>query len=213
MSAGNFDFRLPDGRVIRIEGAPSQEAALAQMDTMWPTLRLETPIEGFGESFGQQFRGQVGSVPGAAQAAAAAVGAPETAAFFGRGRTYAAPGDQEPATRAPEPGDFLRDPINALKAYAGQAAGSVLGGAATMGATALIGAGIGGAVGGVPGHLERLGFHHAQSCPNQSSGGCGLGLDRKRDRAGLAIMCAHCVYLSWLWLILETLKFVAHRGR
>ncbi len=144
MANGIFDFTLPDGRVIRVEGAPSEEAAYAFMDTQWPRLRREMPIEGFGESFGQQFRGQFGAVPGAAQAAAAAVGSPETAAALGRIREFVAPGDTRPGTRAPELRDIVRDPISALSAYAGQAAGAVIGGAAAP----LAGAGIGFAVGG-----------------------------------------------------------------
>jgi len=144
MANGNFDFQLPDGRIIRVEGAPSEEAARAFMDTQWPTLRREMPIEGFRESFGQQFRGQFGSVPGAAQAAAAAVGSPETAATLGSAREFLAPGDTRPGTRAPELRDIIRDPISALSAYAGQAAGAVVGGAAAP----LAGAGIGLVVGG-----------------------------------------------------------------
>ena len=144
MANGIFDFTLPDGRVIRVEGAPSEEAAYAFMDTQWPTLRRQMPIEGFGESFGQQFRGQFGSIPGAGQAAAAAVGSPETAAALGRVREFVAPGDTRPGTRAPELRDIVRDPISALSAYAGQAAGAVLGGAAAP----LLGAGAGLVVGG-----------------------------------------------------------------
>jgi hypothetical protein len=144
MANGIFDFTLPDGRVIRVEGAPSEEAAYAFMDTQWPRLRREMPIEGFGESFGQQFRGQFGAVPGAAQAGAAAVGSPETAAALGRIREFVAPGDTRPGTRAPELRDIVRDPISALSAYAGQAAGAVIGGAAAP----LAGAGIGFVVGG-----------------------------------------------------------------
>jgi len=144
MANGIFDFTLPDGRVIRVEGAPSQEAAYAFMDTQWPTLRRQTPIEGFGESFGQQFRGQFGSIPGAGQAAAAAVGAPETAEALGRVREFVAPGDRNLRTRAPELGDVIRNPIDALTAFAGQAAGAVVGGVAAP----LAGAGIGFAVGG-----------------------------------------------------------------
>ena len=147
MANGNFDFRLPDGRVIRVAGAPSEEDARAFMDTQWPSLRREMPLEGFGESFGQQFRGQFGAVPGALQAGAAAVGAPETAAALGRAREFVAPGDARPETRAPELGDIVRNPIDALTAFAGQAAGAVVGGAATIGATALGVAAIGAAGG------------------------------------------------------------------
>jgi len=150
MANGNFDFQLPDGRVIRVEGAPSEEAARSFMDTQWPTLRRQMPIEGFGESFSQQFRGQFGAVPGAAQAGAAAVGSPETAAALGRIRDFVAPGDQNVRTRAPELRDIVRDPISALTAYAGQAAGAVIGGAAAPLALAGIGA-AGGAVFGGPG--------------------------------------------------------------
>jgi len=145
MANGIFDFELPDKRIIRVEGAPSEEAARAFMDTQWDRLRREMPIEGFGESFGQQFRGQFGSVPGALQAGAAAVGAPESiTAGLGAAREFVAPGDQNRGTRAPEPGDLLRNPIDALSAYAGQAAGAVLGGAAAP----LLGAGAGLVVGG-----------------------------------------------------------------
>jgi len=144
MANGTFDFRIPDGRIIRVEGAPSEADARAFMDTQWPTLRRQMPIEGFGESFGQQFRGQFGSIPGAGQAAAAAVGSPETAAALGRVREFVAPGDQNVGTRAPELRDIVRDPISALSAYAGQAAGAIVGGAAAP----LAGAGIGFAVGG-----------------------------------------------------------------
>jgi hypothetical protein len=143
----NFDFQLPDGRIIRVEGAPSEEEARSFMDTQWDRLRRETPIGGFGESFGQAFRGQFGAVPGALQAGAAAAGAPETAAFFGRGREFVAPGDTDPKTRAPELGDIVRNPIDALSAFAGQAAGSVIGGAAAVAVPAVAGAAIG-AVGG-----------------------------------------------------------------
>lgn len=143
----NFDFQLPDGRVIRVEGAPSEEEARSFMDTQWDRLRRETPIGGFGESFGQAFRGQFGAVPGALQAGAAAAGAPETAAFFGRGREFVAPGDTDPKTRAPELGDIVRNPIDALSAFAGQAVGAVIGGAAAVAVPAVAGAAIG-AVGG-----------------------------------------------------------------
>lgn len=143
----NFDFQLPDGRVIRVEGAPSEEAARSFMDTQWGRLRRETPIEGFGESFGQAFRGQFGSVPGALQAGAAAAGASDTAAFFGRGREFVAPGDQNPRTRAPELGDIVRNPVDALSAFAGQAAGAVIGGAGAVAVPTIAGAAIG-AVGG-----------------------------------------------------------------
>ena len=152
MANGIFDFELPDKRIIRVEGAPSEEAARAFMDTQWDRLRREMPIEGFGESFGQQFRGQFGAVPGALQAGAAAVGAPESiTAGLGAAREFVAPGDTRPGTRAPEPGDFLRNPIDALSAYAGQAAGAVLGGAATIGTGALIGAARGGKPGAATG--------------------------------------------------------------
>jgi len=144
MANGTFDFRIPDGRIIRVEGAPSEADARAFMDTQWPTLRRQTPIEGFGESFGQQFRGQFGSIPGAGQAAAAAVGAPETAEALGRVREFVAPGDRNLRTRAPEIGDVIRNPIDALTAFAGQAAGAVVGGAAAP----LAGAGIGFVTGG-----------------------------------------------------------------
>ena len=156
MANGNFDFRLPDGRVIRVEGAPSEEAAYAYMDTQWDRLRREMPIEGFGESFGQQFRGQFGAVPGALQAGAAAVGAPETAAALGRAREFVAPGDRRPETRAPELGDIIRNPIDALSAYAGQAAGAVAGGIATIGAAAGAGALIGGPAGAKVGATAGL---------------------------------------------------------
>jgi len=143
----NFDFQLPDGRVIRVEGAPSEDAARSFMDTQWDRLRRETPIEGFGESFGQQFRGQFGAVPGALQAGAAAAGAPETAAAFGRVREFVSPGDTRPGTRAPEFSDVFRNPIDTLTAFAGQAAGAVLGGAAAVAVPTVAGAAIG-AVGG-----------------------------------------------------------------
>jgi len=156
MANGNFDFQLPDGRIIRVEGAPSEEAARTFMDTQWPTLRREMPIEGFGESFGQQFRGQFGAVPGAAQAAAAAVGAPETAATLGRAREFVAPGDTRPGTRAPELRDIVRNPIDALSAFAGQAAGAVVGGIATIGAGAGIGAVVGGPGGAATGATVGL---------------------------------------------------------
>jgi hypothetical protein len=152
----NFDFQLPDGRIIRVEGAPSEEEARSFMDTQWDRLRRETPIEGFGESFGQQFRGQFGAVPGALQAGAAATGAPETAAALGRAREFVAPGDRRPETRAPELGDIIRNPIDALSAYAGQAAGAVVGGIATIGAAAGAGALIGGPAGAKVGATAGL---------------------------------------------------------
>jgi len=151
MANGNFDFKLPDGRLIRVEGAPSEEAAYAYMDTQWPTLRREMPIEGFFESAGQQFRGQITSPLGAAAAGAAALGAPETRAAIEQVRQEYSPGDTNPATRAPELRDIIsRDAVTALKAYAGQAAGSIAG----VAAGALTGAAVGGtigAVGGLPG--------------------------------------------------------------
>jgi hypothetical protein len=157
MANGNFDFRLPDGRIIRVEGAPSEEAAYAYMDTQWDRLRREMPIEGFGESFGQQFRGQFGAVPGALQAGAAAVGAPESiTAGLGAAREFVAPGDSRPGTRAPELGDIVRNPIDALSAFAGQAAGAVAGGIATIGATAGAGALIGGPKGAATGATVGL---------------------------------------------------------
>jgi hypothetical protein len=156
MANGIFDFELPDKRIIRVEGAPSEEAARAFMDTQWDRLRREMPIEGFFESAGQQFRGQFGAVPGALQAGAAAVGAPETAAALGRAREFVAPGDSRPGTRAPELGDIVRNPIDALSAFAGQAAGAVAGGLATIGATAGAGALIGGPAGAKVGATAGL---------------------------------------------------------
>lgn len=144
----NFDFQLPDGRIIRVEGAPSEEEARSFMDTQWDRLRRQAPIEGFFESAGQQFRGQISSPLGAAAAGAAALGAPETRTAIEQVRQEYAPGDTNLATRAPELRDLVsRDAVTALKAYAGQAAGSIAG----VAAGALAGAGLGAAVGAIGG--------------------------------------------------------------
>lgn len=154
----NFDFQLPDGRVIRVEGAPSEEAARSFMDTQWDRLRREMPVEGFRESFGQAFRGQVTSPIGAAVAGAAALEAPEARGRLERLRQDYSPGDIRPETRAPELRDVVRNPIDALSAYAGQAAGSIAGilaGAAVGAGVGAVGGGVGGAtaggVGAIPG--------------------------------------------------------------
>jgi hypothetical protein len=151
MAVSDYEFELPDGRIFRVDGAPSREEALAFMDSRWPTLRRQMPIEGFGESFGQQFRGQITAPVGAAVAGAAALNAPETRAALEQIRREYSPGDTTPGTRAPELRDLIsRDAVTALKAYAGQAAGSIAG----VAAGALAGAGLGavvGAPGGLPG--------------------------------------------------------------
>jgi hypothetical protein len=151
MAVSDYEFTLPDGRIFRVDGAPSREEALAYVDYRWPTLRRQTPIEGFFESAGQQFRGQITSPLGAAAAGAAALGAPETRAAIEQVRQEYSPGDTNVATRAPELRDLIsRDAVTALKAYAGQAAGSIAG----VAAGALTGAAVGGAlgaVGGLPG--------------------------------------------------------------
>jgi hypothetical protein len=190
MAVSDYEFTLPDGRVFRVDGAPSREDALAYVDSRWPALRREMPIEGFFESAGQQFRGQFGAVPGAAQAAAAAVGAPETAALFGRGREFVAPGDARPGTRAPELGDVVRNPIDALSAFAGQAAGAVAGGIATIGAAAGLGALAGGPAGAVKGATVGLfGGSILGSVDELYQGLVAEGVDPQR--AGIQIGRAH----------------------
>jgi Sec-independent protein translocase protein TatA len=151
MAVSDYEFELPDGRIFRVDGAPSREEALAFVDSRWPALRREMPIEGFGESFGQQFRGQITAPVGAAVAGAAALNAPEARTALEQIRRDYSPGDTTPGTRAPELRDLIsRDAVTALKAYAGQAAGSIAG----VATGALAGAGLGavvGAPGGLPG--------------------------------------------------------------
>ena len=152
MSGTIYDFKLPDGRVFRVTGAPSEQDALGFMDSQWASLRREMPIEGFFESAGQQFRGQITAPIGAAVAGAAALDAPETRTTLEQIRREYSPGDTQPGTRAPELRDLIsRDAITALKAYAGQAAGSIAG----VAAGALAGAGLGAAV-GTPGGLPGM---------------------------------------------------------
>jgi len=148
MAVGNYEFELPDGRIFVVEGAPSREDALAYVDYRWPTLRRQMPIEGFFESAGQQFRSQITSPVGAAVAGAAAIDAPETRAALQRFREgLATQGDTQQGTRAPELRDLASlNVIDALKAYAGQAAGSIGG----ILAGGLAGAGIGAVAAGVP---------------------------------------------------------------
>ena len=169
----NFDFQLPDGRVIRVEGAPSEEAARSFMDTQWDRLRRETPIEGFGESFGQAFRGQVTSPIGAAVAGAAALEAPEARGRLERLRQEFSPGDTRPETRAPEFfNDIvrLRNPIDALSAYTGQVAGSIAG----ILTGAAVGAGIG-AAGGAAGGAAAGGVGAIPGAAAGAVTGAGLG--------------------------------------
>lgn len=148
MAAGDYEFELPDGRIFRVEGAPSREEALAYVDYRWPALRRQMPIEGFFESAGQQFRSQITSPVGAAVAGAAAIDAPETRAALQRIREgLVTQGDTQPGTRAPEPSDILsRNAVDALRAYAGQVAGSIGG----ILAGGLAGAAAGAVIGGVP---------------------------------------------------------------
>jgi len=148
--SGNFEFELPDGRVILVEGAPSPEAAKEFMDRQWPTLRRETPIRGMAASANEQFWGQLAGLPGAAEAVAAAVNAPEARDYLRSvGEGVNVPND--PRTRAPELRDLISSrAVDAVKAYAGQAAGSLAG----LIPAAVGGAGIGavaGAIGGPAG--------------------------------------------------------------
>ena len=145
--SGNFEFELPDGRVILVEGAPSPEAAKEFMDTQWPTLRRQTPIRGFGGSANEQFWGQLAGLPGAAEAVAAAVNAPEARDYLRSvGEGVNVPND--PRTRAPELSDLIsRQAVDAVKAYAGQAAGSLAGMIPAAHGGAAVGA-VAGAVGG-----------------------------------------------------------------
>ena len=152
--SGNFEFELPDGRVILVEGAPSPEAAKEFMDRQWPTLRRQTPIRGFGSSANEQFWGQIAGLPGAAEAVAAAVNAPEARDYLRSvGEGINVPND--PRTRPPELSDLISSrAVAAVKAYAGQAAGSIAGmvpgtlaGAAGGAAVGLLG-GPAGAAGG-----------------------------------------------------------------
>lgn len=125
--SGNFEFELPDGRVILVEGAPSAEAAKEFMDTQWPTLRRQTPIRGFGGSANEQFWGQLAGLPGAAEAVAAAVNAPEARDYL-RSVSEGINTPNDPRTRPPELSDLVSSrAISAVKAYAGQAAGSIAG--------------------------------------------------------------------------------------
>ena len=151
--SGNFEFELPDGRVILVEGAPSPEAAKEYMDRQWPTLRRQTPIRGFGASANEQFWGQIAGLPGAGEAVAAAVNAPEARDYLRSvGEGVNVPND--PRTRAPELSDLIsRQAVDAVKAYAGQAAGSLAG----MIPAALGGAAIGAAAGAVGGPIGAAG--------------------------------------------------------
>ena len=125
--SGNFEFELPDGRVILVEGAPSPEAAKEFMDTQWPTLRRQTPIRGFGGSTNEQFWGQIAGLPGAAEAVAAAVNAPEARDYL-RSVSEGINTPNDPRTRPPELSDLVSSrAVSAVKAYAGQAAGSIAG--------------------------------------------------------------------------------------
>jgi hypothetical protein len=145
--SGNFEFELPDGRVILVEGAPSAEAAKEFMDAQWPTLRRQTPIRGFGGSANEQFWSQLAGLPGAAEAVAAAVNAPEARDYL-RSVSEGINVPNDPRTRPPELSDLVSSrAVAAVKAYAGQAAGSIAG----MVPGAVAGAGAGFLVGGPAG--------------------------------------------------------------
>ena len=143
----SIDVRLPDGRLIRVNGAESDDQARQAVNNMLAEERRTRPIDSFFESGVAGARGTAGAGVGALEAGAAAVGAEGVRDYIGGWRETISGDDANPQTRPPELRDLIsRNAPSALAAYAGQGFGSLAG----IGVGTLAGAAAG-AMGGGPG--------------------------------------------------------------
>lgn len=126
----SIDVRLPDGRLIRINGASSDDEARSAVENMLREERSSAPLGGFFENFRRSARGAVGSQVEGAGAIAGELGLPGEQTLRGAGEAIS--GQPTPGQRGFEgASDFFqqmaRRPGETLAAGAGTALGSVAG--------------------------------------------------------------------------------------
>jgi len=147
-----YEIRAPNNKIYEISGAPSQEAANEYVGRLLAQEQKAKPIEGFMESSTQQFWSQLAAGAGAGEAVAAAAASPEARDYLRGVAEGIRGGDQDPSTRPPELSDLVsRRAVDAVKAYAGQAAGSIAGMLPATAAGAATGFAVGGPGGAVRG--------------------------------------------------------------